>query len=108
MKTSKNARFTLLLCAALSLPAIVATGTVIPGTSLTPDAWYEADEGVTLNGSYVSAWADKSGNGNTAYQTTAAAQPLLVLGATPSGQPVLRFDGPSGNDGLIITNALSS
>lgn len=55
--------------------------------------WLEADVGVTANASgNVSAWADQSGMGHNAIQTSGSAQPLLVNDAL-NGEPVLRFDG---------------
>ncbi len=53
--------------------------------------WLEAD-GVTANdGASVSAWADQSGNGFNATQSTAAQQPTYQVGAM-GGQPALRFN----------------
>ena len=53
--------------------------------------WLDADDAstITLNGSAVSQWSDKSGNNNNAEQTTAANQPTYkaadaVLGGKPS------------------------
>ncbi len=45
--------------------------------------WYDASDAstVTLNGSRVSAWDDKSGNDDHLTQATAAIQPLYVLAA---------------------------
>ena len=45
---------------------------------ITTTAWYDASDAstVTLNGSNVSIWADKSGNGYDATQTASAYQPL--------------------------------
>ena len=54
--------------------------------------WLKADAGITLNGSSVSDWADQSGNGNNATQTTGASQPLFVTNGL-NNLPVLRFDG---------------
>jgi hypothetical protein len=56
--------------------------------------WLDAGDAstITLNGSTVSQWNDKSGNGRNASQATAANQPTY----TPSGlngKPVLTFDG---------------
>lgn len=54
--------------------------------------WLDAGQGITLNGSNVSQWADMSGNNNHAIQNTASAQPLWVDGLL-NGNPVIRFDG---------------
>ena len=54
-----------------------------------------ADLGVTLDGAgNVSAWADQSGAGNNATQSSSGNRPHLVLGAY-NGRPTVRFDGSS-------------
>jgi hypothetical protein len=58
--------------------------------------WLDAADAstLTLNGSTVSQWADKSGNARNATQATASAQPTYnatLLG----GKPALTFDGTS-------------
>lgn len=63
--------------------------------------WLDAGQGITLNGSNVSGWADQSGNGNDATQGAAISQPLLVDNAL-NGYPVIRFDGS--NDILYNTS----
>ncbi|WP_165920183.1 LamG-like jellyroll fold domain-containing protein [Chthoniobacter flavus] len=76
--------------------------TLAAGQSPLPTAgmliWLKADFGVTsdINGK-VSAWADESGTGHSAVQTTAASSPLFVNspGSLLNGWPVLRFDGSS-------------
>ena len=57
--------------------------------------WLRADMGITLNGSDVSAWADQSGNGNDADQTTPADQPAYEASGGPNSKPCVTFD--SGN-----------
>ncbi|MEM7297823.1 MAG: hypothetical protein AAF391_06115, partial [Bacteroidota bacterium] len=54
--------------------------------------WLDASNGVTLNGSTVSQWADQSGNGNPASQATADAQPVFQAGDL-NGNPTFLFDG---------------
>jgi hypothetical protein len=59
--------------------------------------WLDAADAstITLNGSTVSQWADKSGNARNATQPTAASQPTYTsngLGA----KPALLFDGVKG------------
>jgi len=51
------------------------------GTDLV--AWYKNKEGITLNGSHVSAWADSSGNDHNMVQYTVSEQPAYyaVTGA---------------------------
>lgn len=53
--------------------------------------WLEADRGITLDGSdNVSAWADASGNGKNAAQSSAAIRPAYVTNIF-NGHPVVRF-----------------
>ena len=59
--------------------------------SLTPTLWLSADKNVTLNGSNVSAWGDRSGNGYNATQATSGNQPLYVPNAL-NGKPVINFN----------------
>jgi len=40
-----------------------------------PTAWFDAAENITLNGSNVNIWGDKSGNGLDLVQSTTSAQP---------------------------------
>jgi hypothetical protein len=56
--------------------------------------WLDAaDEStITLNGSTVSQWNDKSGNGRNASQATAALQPTYTTNGL-NGKPVISFDG---------------
>ena len=64
--------------------------------------WLDADdsETITLNGSTVSQWDDKSGNNYHVSQATASNQPTFTASALNS-KSVVRFDGV--NDGLINT-----
>lgn len=54
--------------------------------------WLDAEDSasVILNGSTVSQWSDKSGNGRNAIQGTAANQPTYLLSAI-NGKPALSF-----------------
>jgi len=64
----------------------------VPGCALWLDA---ADQSsLTLSGSNVTQWSDKSGNGNTVIQATSANQPTYVTNVV-NGNPVLRFNGTS-------------
>ncbi len=67
-----------------------------------PALWLDADDAgtITLNGSNVSQWRDKSGKGRNASQGTAANQPAYVTGSY-NGKPTVRSDGL--NDFLSIT-----
>lgn len=56
-------------------------------------AWFRSDVGVTQS-SGVSSWADQSGNGNDATQSTTAQKPTLVSGGIHNSiLPTLSFDG---------------
>jgi len=77
------------------------SATVIPGTSLAPDAWYEATSKNYTGG----IWTDLSGNGNNATQETSSSRPMLVLESTTASSATLRFDG---DDFLTLTSPLSS
>ena len=86
------------------------------GSSWTPAAlgsalalWLDANDAstITLNGSTVSQWNDKSGNARNASQAIAANQPTY----TPSGlngKPVVTFDGAdwlfNANPGALLRN----
>jgi hypothetical protein len=61
---------------------------------LRPDLalWLRADQGVMVNGTTVSQWTDRSGNGRHAVQPAGARQPLYLRTAQ-AGRPALRFDG---------------
>lgn len=62
------------------------------GTALA--LWLDAEDAstITLNGSTVSQWADKSGLGNNATQPVAARQPTFVPSGL-NGKSVLRYNG---------------
>ena len=60
-------------------------------------AWYDAADASTITqGTGVSAWADKSGNGRTCSQATGANQPAYVLGGQ-NGKNVIDFASASKN-----------
>lgn len=70
--------------------------------------WLDAADAstVTLNGSTVSQWADKSGNGRHAVQATGANQPAYTANGL-NGKPALTFDGANdalGYDGTFLAN----
>jgi len=75
--------------------------------------WLDADDAstITLNGSTVSQWNDKSGNARHASQATAANQPARTLNGL-GGRTVLTFDGVddrlvTASSTLGITNSAS-
>jgi len=71
--------------------------------------WLDANDAstLTLNGSTVSQWRDKSGNARHASQATAANQPTRTLNGL-NGKPVLTFDGAdwlfNATPGALIRN----
>lgn len=56
----------------------------------------QADRGVTLNGTTVSAWADTSGNGKDYTQATGIKQPTYNATGL-NGRPYMSFDGSNDN-----------
>ena len=66
--------------------------------------WLDAADSstITLNGSTVSQWNDKSGNGRHVSQATAASQPTYTPNGL-NGKPTLIFDGV--NDHLFRTQS---
>ncbi len=73
-------------------------------SQLTSEVWYDAADAttITLNGSNVSQWNDKSGNNRNAIQATTSSQPLFVNNVS-NGLPALQTDG---GDTLVIGNRL--
>jgi hypothetical protein len=71
--------------------------------------WLDAEDAasITLNGSTVSQWNDKSGNARNVSQATSANQPTLTASGL-NGKPVLTFDGAdwlfNANPGALIRN----
>jgi len=61
-------------------------------------AWYQNKEGITLNGTDVSEWADSSSNSHDMVQATADEQPAYSSG-------VVTFDG--GGENLQTTSQIS-
>lgn len=59
-----------------------------PGLAL----WLKADEGVILNGNFVSQWSDFSGNNRHATSSADVIRPKLVSGVL-NGMPAISFDG---------------
>lgn len=80
------------------------TPTTWSPAQLSPILWTDASDGstITLNGSTVSQWADKSGNGRNLVQATAAQQPAYNA-TTFNGRPGITFDG---TDDILLSSAL--
>jgi hypothetical protein len=58
--------------------------------------WLDSDAAyITLNGSDVATWSDRSGAGNDVAQATPANQPLYVSSGGPNNLPYVEFDGAS-------------
>ena len=66
--------------------------------------WLDADDAstITLNGSNVSQWSDKSGNARHVLQAAASGQPTFVSNGL-NGKPTITFDGAG--DILLNQNA---
>ena len=73
---------------------------------ITTALWFDAADAstITLNGSNVNQWNDKSGNGRHATQATAANQPQYTT-AGLNGKNVVTFDG---NDYFSLSNDIVS
>lgn len=73
---------------------------------LRPAAWYYADSAyVTLSGSSVTAFADRSGNGNTLGQVTPALYPQWDTTGWGGRKPAIYMSGGqslSANDGSVL------
>ena len=64
----------------LSLVSTPRLGGWSPDDEASLEAWYQKGEGITLNGSDVSAWADSSSNSYDMIQDTATEQPAFSAG----------------------------
>lgn len=78
-----------------------AAGGVFTPLSLSPTLWLDASDTSTITAAAnrVSAWADKSGNGNNATQATAGLKPTTNT-TTMNGRNVLDF-----SSNLIVTSS---
>lgn len=54
--------------------------------------WLRSDSNITLNGSNVSAWGDKTANANNFTQATAADQPVYFTDSTLGNKQVVQFN----------------
>lgn len=82
--------------------AAISTWLDLP-VSTNVELWLDADDSstITLNGSTVSQWDDKSGNNYHISQATASNQPTYVSSVL-NGRNIVRFDG---NDELLNGSA---
>jgi hypothetical protein len=93
----------------------VSSGTAVGGRKLwRPNElgsalalWLDAEDtaSITLNGSTVSQWSDKSGNAKHAVQATASLQPAY-LATGFNNKPTLKFDAT--DDVFFITNTAAN
>ena len=78
--------------------ATATTKSFAPPVPANLSLWLDASDSsaMTLSGSSVSAWNDKSGTGNNVTQSTAANMPQLVAAASGiNGRSVIGFNGTS-------------
>ena len=71
----------------------------LPSDESTLEAWYRFGEGITLNGSDVSAWADSSSNSFNMAQADTGEQPAYSAG-------VLTFDPTSDTENLQSSSSI--
>jgi hypothetical protein len=64
----------------LSINSTRPLGKWLPDDETSLEAWYQKGEGITLNGSDVSTWADSSTNSYDMVQDTATEQPAYAAG----------------------------
>jgi len=70
----------------------IPDGTFSPTMIANCSLWLDADKGITLNGTDVTAWADESGNSKDAAQAVEANRPTYVASAL-NGCSCIRFNG---------------
>jgi hypothetical protein len=91
--------------------AISMAGVDVPETITNLEAWWRADSGVTLNGTRVSDWLDKTGT-HSLSQSDASNQPIYKSASGLfNAQPALKFDGVSeylAGGGAALLTALES
>ena len=76
---------------------------------ITTALWLDAADAstITLNGSTVSQWNDKSGNGRNATQATALQQPTYTSNSQ-NGYGIISFDGSNDNLDISSTTLITS
>jgi len=97
MKTHHTTQMIVAAAAAL-LMASASSAALWTPAEITTRVWYDAADASTITASSgdVSAWADKSGNGNTLTQATTS-RPATTGAYTINGLNVLTFDNSSGS-----------
>lgn len=99
---TRFAYFALLLCAltcrafdASPLIQFCAAGGSWTPLALAPSLWLDASDAatLTLSGTNVTAWADKSGAGNHAVQIGSVSTRPVILASAQNGLAVVGFDG---------------
>ncbi len=74
----------------------------VEGADLLPDIWFDAEQGLQLDGGYVAAWTNLASPGSyDAVQAAASKRPQLMYEIWP-GHQVLHFDGT--DDILSLAN----
>jgi hypothetical protein len=69
--------------------------------------WLDASKGVTQMNTFVSAWADQSGQNNNAAQATGARQPSVAMNVI-NNLPALHFNsGQTNGNMLLIADSMS-
>jgi hypothetical protein len=78
-------------------------------SNIATSLWLDAADSstITLNGSSVSGWSDKSGNGRNASQATALQQPTYTSNAQ-NGYGIISFDGSNDNLDISSTTLITS
>jgi hypothetical protein len=96
------------LLATVSLQEAGGSGGWTPA-DITTALWLDAsdEDSITLNGSNVSQWDDKSGNNKHASQGTASVQPLYDEVNTLNGLPVLYIDDGYLTGAVVDESAVS-
>lgn len=83
---------TYLLLILLPLIGTSQTGPGGVGSSTNNKLWLDANRGITVSGTSVTAWADQSGNGFVATPTAVISRPAYVSNSA-NGYPSIDFDG---------------
>lgn len=80
----------------LPYACLAQTGPGGVGSATSNILWFDANQGITITSGAISAWGDRSGNGNHASQVVAAQRPVLASN-TLNGYPAVQFDNDQTN-----------